>query len=117
MNMSLLCFSKKKNELNMSNVYRSIKYERTQSMKGLHNNLLNTLTFVTTVPFQITGVEFRLTVAGACAVTRMPVAVTLCRPAVFNLCQHQTLFSELSLDSILHVQELFCFVKCLLYKV
>lgn len=85
-------------------------------MKGLHNNLLNTLTFVTTVPFQITGVEFRLTVAGACAVTRMPVAVTLCRPAVFNLCQHQTLFSELSLDSILHVQELFCFVKWLLYK-
>lgn len=69
------------------------------------------------MPFQITGVEFRLTVAGACAVTRMPVAVTLCRPAVFNLCQHQTLFSELSLDSILHVQELFCFVKCLLYKV
>lgn len=68
-------------------------------MKGLHNNLLNTLTFVTTVPFQITGVEFRLTVAGACAVTRMPVAVTLCRPAVFNLCQHQTLFSELSLDT------------------
>lgn len=76
-------------------------------MKRLHNNLLNTLTFVTTVPPQITGVEFRLTVAGACAVTRMSVAVTLCRPAVFNLCQYQTVFNELNLDSIVHVVHMY----------